>query len=436
MEQLALFNYAGLDETTRVFVQEKTQAIHARLKRTAEDIIAIGQDLIEVNEKLSTGGRGGTFLEWIQSEFEMSQAAAYRFMQVAKRFNGKLITVINFPTKVLYELAAPSTPETVIEMVETKQIPATLPAIREAKQGVTEHNSITHSMNAANIGRTIDVSPILPSVQSQENTPFLDDWKPIIPVTEIPKHNPNMAVPKGYEFWKAEKPADSPQTKINTPFPESIAFFAQWQHDNLALGLDRFGDVLAHQDEGEQREEVTTAKSAILTALQSSESNEWYTPHLYVDAARELMGDIDIDPASCELANQVIRATCYYTKEDNGLMQSWQGRVWLNPPYGVDSGVSNQEVWSRQLIERYKAGLVSEAVLLVNANTEAKWFQPLYEYLICFTNHRIRFYNGDGISSQPTQGNALVYLGKQKRRFIEIFSRFGEVVRRASANEY
>lgn len=148
------------------------------------------------------------------------------------------------------------------------------------------------------------------------------------------------------------------------------------------------------------------------------------------------MGGIDVDPASCELANQTVKASRYYTKQDNGLMQSWAGRVWLNPPYGVENGVSNQDTWANQLIERYEAGLVSEAVLLVNANTEAKWFQPLYKYLICLTNHRIRFYNADGTSSQPTQGNALVYLGKQKRRFIEIFSQFGEVVRRANANDY
>ena len=169
-------------------------------------------------------------------------------------------------------------------------------------------------------------------------------------------------------------------------------------------------------------------KSVALTTLLSSESNEWYTPASYVDAARELMGGIDVDPASCELANLRVRANKYYTKEDNGLAQSWAGRVWLNPPYGLEGGAS---IWTRELIARYESGLVTEAVLLVNANTEAKWFQPLYEYLICFTNHRIRFYNASGESSQPTQGNALIYLGKQEQRYIELFRAFGSVVRKA-----
>lgn len=159
-----------------------------------------------------------------------------------------------------------------------------------------------------------------------------------------------------------------------------------------------------------------------IQALQSSESAEWYTPAPYVEAARELMGAIDIDPASNPFANEVVQAATYYTWKDNGLSKRWPGRIWLNPPYGVDG-----PRFIARLIEQYQSGVTTEAVLLVNANTEAKWFQPLYEYLICFTNHRIRFYNHSGASSQPTQGNALVYFGNQKRRFIEVFKQFGVV---------
>ncbi len=45
--QRTLFDYGLLDSDTRAFVQQKARAIHARLKRTAEDIIAIGLDLME-----------------------------------------------------------------------------------------------------------------------------------------------------------------------------------------------------------------------------------------------------------------------------------------------------------------------------------------------------------------------------------------------------
>lgn len=179
-------------------------------------------------------------------------------------------------------------------------------------------------------------------------------------------------------------------------------------------------------------EEERQARRGVPAAFLSSDSNEWYTPEEYIHAAHELMGGIDLDPASCQLANEVVKAADYYDIRRNGLYEEWKGRIWLNPPYGFTGGESNQSVWSNRLIDQFKNGITTEAILLVNANTEAKWFQPLYDkHLICFTDHRIRFYNVNGESSQPTQGNALVYFGSQRKRFIEIFSRFGTVIERA-----
>jgi hypothetical protein len=171
------------------------------------------------------------------------------------------------------------------------------------------------------------------------------------------------------------------------------------------------------------------AQETVLTrpANFSSASNEWYTPSDYVDAARELMGAIDLDPASNPLANETVQAARYFVQEDDGLAQTWYGRVFLNPPYGVTGGESNAGVWARKLITEYRAGNVSEAVLLVNANTERKWFNPLWDFPICFTDHRIQFYTPDGVGAQPVDGNALVYLGMNVRGFVDVFSRFGEV---------
>ena len=62
-------------------------------------------------------------------------------------------------------------------------------------------------------------------------------------------------------------------------------------------------------------------------------NNEWYTPKEYIELVKKVMGKIDLDPASCDEAQKIIKAEEYYTKEDNGLEQSWFGNIWLNPPY-------------------------------------------------------------------------------------------------------
>jgi DNA N-6-adenine-methyltransferase (Dam) len=168
-------------------------------------------------------------------------------------------------------------------------------------------------------------------------------------------------------------------------------------------------------------------------AKHSSESNEWYTPERYIEAAREVLAEIDLDPASCEQANEVVQATMYFTNEMDGLSPPWHGRVFLNPPYGRTAGRSNQEAWSQRLIDQHTKGNVTSAILLVNAEPGTKWFQPLWGYGMCFTDHRIRFYTKGGERNAPTHSNCFVYLPPRNdlgayTRFPDVFERFGAVI--------
>lgn len=160
-------------------------------------------------------------------------------------------------------------------------------------------------------------------------------------------------------------------------------------------------------------------------------TNEWYTRPRYIEAARKVMGSIELDPASCEIANRIVKAERFYAKEQNGLLQEWRTRsLWLNPPYGKSGGTSMQGVWLVRLINEYLQGNVEQAIFLSTANPEANWFQPLWNYLICFADHQVHFHVAhDSLSSKHVFGTCFTYLGPNEARFIEVFSRFGRIVR-------
>jgi hypothetical protein len=176
-----------------------------------------------------------------------------------------------------------------------------------------------------------------------------------------------------------------------------------------------------------------------MQVLTSSESAEWYTPPQYAQAAREVMGGIDLDPASSELANALIGATHYYTVEDNGLNRRWFGRVWLNPPYGMRRGKSAQQVWSGRLGLECKRGNVEQAVLLTKTVPGYRWWDWMFRNWrgpLCITGDRIAFVRpewvqGDGQVMYPPGDNrskaasSFWYFGPHHDRFIAVFGRFG-----------
>ena len=100
--------------------------------------------------------------------------------------------------------------------------------------------------------------------------------------------------------------------------------------------------------------------------------NEWHSPAEVVEAARTTMGGIDLDPASCEMANQIVRATTFYAAREDGLARPWFGRVWLNPPYSAKA-----PKFVQKFTDSFAAGSVEQGVLLLGTHhLTTDWFDP------------------------------------------------------------
>ncbi len=123
----------------------------------------------------------------------------------------------------------------------------------------------------------------------------------------------------------------------------------------------------------------------------SASKDEWLTPEFIL----ELTGPYDLDPCA-----PVIRpwptALRHYTIEDNGLVQVWQGRAFVNPPYGNQTGK-----WLARCAE-YK-----NATALIFARTETDdWFEYVWPaaHAILFLRSRLFFHHVDGARAKFNAG--------------------------------
>lgn len=161
--------------------------------------------------------------------------------------------------------------------------------------------------------------------------------------------------------------------------------------------------------------------------LMGNGDDEWYTPPKYTDDAREVMGSIDVDPASNDFAQTRINATTYYTEETNGLDKVWEGNVWLNPPYS--KGANGCAVFVDRLVALVRAEHVTQAVVLTNSLTDTKWAHSLFSVatLIAFPKGRIKFERHpdyipeNGKEDGAMKGQMFTYIGNNTQAFVDVF---------------
>jgi ParB family chromosome partitioning protein len=212
----------------------------------------------------------------------------------------------------------------------------------------------------------------------------------------------------------------------------------------LVEAVDR-GDVsiraaaeLSRLPAPEQREIVAAGSRAVVEAARAfrtvwggacpnnTGNNEWYTPAKYIELARAVMGDIDLDPASNPIAQKTVRAAQFFTETDDGLAQNWAGRVFCNPPYS--KGLITPFV--DKLLSEIASGNVREAILLTHNHSDTRWFQAVLGQArrVCFTAGRLNFYGPNSEIAAPVQGQAFHYFGTNAEKFEEVFSAIGAVL--------
>lgn len=101
------FNYDLLETKLADKVRSAADRIRERVKKTVEEIIEVGNDLLAVKEALDHG----QFLPWLKAGFGWSERSAQNFMSVAEQFKSAKIADLPIQPSAAYLLAAPSIPD-------------------------------------------------------------------------------------------------------------------------------------------------------------------------------------------------------------------------------------------------------------------------------------------------------------------------------------
>jgi hypothetical protein len=136
--------------------------------------------------------------------------------------------------------------------------------------------------------------------------------------------------------------------------------------------------------------------------------DEWLTPPEIVRS----LGLFDLDPCS-PVKRPWDTALRHFTVNDDGLSLPWEGRVWLNPPYGKQT-----DKWMERMAGHERG------TALIFARTETKtWCDFVWgkASAVLFLRDRLYFRHVDGSKAEHNAGapSALVAYGEEDANLLE-----------------
>ena len=194
-------------------------------------------------------------------------------------------------------------------------------------------------------------------------------------------------------------------------------------------------DLFAEKESEEEPDAEAEAETSGATrtaagnyrAMGSGSVEYFAPPEILVRVRATFGGTIDLDPASCEKAQEIVKATRIYTVNDDGLTKLWFGTVFCNPPAAWPH-VAN---FTGKFINEYTAGRMSAGIVLTHNNSDTAWYDQLLAHAdaLCVVRGRIRFLGPDGREcGSPPQGQSIFYIGPDPATFAQHFAEVGRIL--------
>jgi phage N-6-adenine-methyltransferase len=147
---------------------------------------------------------------------------------------------------------------------------------------------------------------------------------------------------------------------------------------------------------------LMAADAARLAPLWRSEAHDWQTPpDLFAVLDAEFAFTLDV----CATADTAL-CPRYFTPEEDGLVQPWAGRCFMNPPY------AEVDTWMAKAAAEVAEGRADLVACLVPARTDVAWW---WDYAIGgevrFLRGRLHFSRESGTGPAPF-ASAVVILGR------------------------